>query len=224
MSYLGLACPEPRHQFVVRVKQDNEKQRTLFCFVTTLGESLIVWVLMGRQDSGPMGKLNLSVFWGQWRSHSWWLHHGSRVWQRQGPSQRDPVARATLCPHCSAFLDFCPFSEFSELSSLAFYSVNFWHCFRTFLFCSQLISWYLLFESRNADHCKCEVYDTARAHSGVFTQADTQYLVPIAIISLMAYNYPRHSRNSYLMLQLFRCPWCVIFCWDTNLNCLWNTH
>lgn len=225
VPYLGAACPEPRHQFVVRSKQDNEKQWTLFCFVTTLGESLSLceswwggrilapWANWAFQYSGDSGKVT-----------PWQLHHGSRVWQRQGPSQRDPVARSTLCPHSSAFLDFCPFSEFSELSPLAFYSVNFWHCFRTFLFCSRLISWYLLFESRNADHCKCEVCDTARAHNGVFTKADTQYLVPIAIISLMAYDYPRHSRNSYLMIHLFRCPWCVVFCWDTNLNCLRNTH
>lgn len=32
-------------------------------------------------------------------------------------------------------------------------------------------------------------------------------------------------QGSYLMLQLIKCSWCIIFCWNTNLNCLWkNTH
>lgn len=67
--YLGVACPEPRHQFVVRSKQDNEKQWTLFCFVTTLGESpslceswwggriLAPWANWAFQYSGDSGKV-----------------------------------------------------------------------------------------------------------------------------------------------------------------------
>lgn len=64
---------------------------------------------------------------------------------------------------------------------------------------------------------------TARAHSQALCKADSQYLVPIARITLMVYYYTWHSKISYLMLHLLRCPECVIFCWGTNLNWEENT-
>ena len=179
-----------------RLEQDDKKWWILLRFVTLLGESFMAWVLMGRQVSGPVGKLNLSVSWRQPRSHSQWLHEGSRVWQWWDLNQSDPVTRSRLCPHCSVFLDFCPFSElFSSL------------LFRELLFCSGLVNWCLLLESRNADH-----YNTARAHSRMLIKADSPYLAPMAVISLIEYSYSWHSRTSYLLLQLFRFPRCVVFC------------
>lgn len=118
------------------------------------------------------------------------------------------MTRSRLCPHCAVLLDFCPFSElFSSL------------LFRELLFCSGLVNWCLLLESRNADH-----YNTARAHSKMLIKADSPYLAPMAVISLIEYSYSWHSRTSYLLLQLFRFPRCVILL-GTNLKCLWkNTH
>ena len=92
----------------------------------------MVWVPSGRQDSGPTGKLSLSLFWGQQQSPFWRLHQGPRVWEWRGPGQSDPVTKSRLCPHRSAFLDSC---SFSELSFLAFHSDTV-----SILFCSELIS------------------------------------------------------------------------------------
>lgn len=170
----------------------------------------MVWVPWWGQDSSPIEELSLSLFWGQQQSPFWKLHQGPRVWQWWGPGQSDSMTRSRLCPRCSAFLDSC---SFSELSFLAFHSDTV-----SIIFWSELLSCVFLLESRNADHYKLEVYDTARAHSQGLCKADSQYLVPIARITLMVYYYTWHSKISYPMLHLFRCPECVIFCWGTNLN------
>lgn len=191
-----VASPESHRQFVVGLNKMIRSGGLYFVLWHSWGSPSWRESWWGGKFLAPIGKLNLSVSWRQLRSHSRWLHEGSRVWQWWDLNQSDPVTRSRLCPHCAVLLDFCPFSElFSSL------------LLRELLFCSGLVNWCLLLESRNADH-----YNTARAHSRMLIKADSPYQAPMAVISLIEYSYSWHSRTSYLLLQLFRFPQCVVFC------------
>ena len=176
--------------------------------MTTLGESM-VWVPSGRQDSGPTGKLSLSLFWGQQQSPCWRLHQGPRVWQWRGPGQSDPVTRSRLRPRCSAFLDSC---SFSELSFLAFHSDTV-----SMLFCSELISLCLF-----AWIQECWPLQTWNVYYSQSTESVALQSRP-SVPCTYCYNYLNGIllylafQDFIFMLHLFRCPWCVIFCWSTDL-------
>ena len=124
----------------------------------------------------------------------------------------NPVTISKLCPHCPASW----FLPTFRAHFLVFNSVNFWYCSNTFHFSLELISSCLLLESRNLTVTMCKVHSTTRAHSKMLIEALNTWCMLLALV----------FRNSHLMPHTqFICSWCVIFCWNTNLNCFWNnTH
>lgn len=114
-----------------------------------------------------------------------------------GPNQGASTVRSRPGPHCWPFLRVCSVSKFSFL---VFSSVNFGHCFNTFLFCS-VFSLTL----RTLTIIIWEVHHIAQGHGRMTIKAGTRYLAPIAIMSLLALNHPWHSRVSYGMFQLVEC-------------------
>ena len=106
----------------------------LFC------QSFIVWVLVGRQDSGPTEKqkllllpLSVSPVWGTAVKSLLvavlGAHSLTGVRPEAGPNHHGaPMVSSRLGPYWPAFLDVYPSSEFTFL---VFSSVNFSHCFNT---------------------------------------------------------------------------------------------